>query len=353
MNTFEILYQAFRARYSLTRVQELLDGGCKLALIGEEGAGETLRGFFGEPIRGLDGTDAAESLVTLTLPLTPAGREQLKECQGAIFLYTGEHPEDEELRSTADMVPLEVPCLWLLQTDATLEQHDDLTLPSLRAIPERAPGPTVVKMLVQAFPQLALILATRFAKIRRYYCRRLTSRTAARNGIIAACSSLPVSGIPVVGIFLGLLATSAETLVLTASQLRLCLLIAAIHGRPIDFFDRVGELWPVVGSAFGWRALARELIGFVPAAGWAMKTGIAYSGTWAVGEASRLFYEHGEPADEEVQRELVRRSRQEATRETEAFIAQLKAAKLDLAEAGQEDLEELTRAEESREGDES
>lgn len=349
MNTFDVLYQAFRARYSLNRVQELLDRGCKLALIGPDDAAQSLRGYLGQPIRGVDGEDPAEWLVDFSLPFSEEDRELLEECDGAIFLFR-ENPEDDDLREIAAEVPIQVPCLWLLESDQEVHQMDDLTLPSLHTVPERAPGPIVLKLLVGAFPQLALVLATGFTKFRRFYSRRLTARSATRNGVIAACSSLPVSSVPVVGFLLKFLATSAETMVITASQLRLCLLVAAVHGRTVDFFDRIGELWPVIGGAFGWRALARELVGFVPAAGWAVKTGVAYSGTWAVGEASRLFYEKGQPTDEEVQRELARLARQDAHEKTKEFMANLLE---ELKTAHEDDeIDELTSVENEAEDQE-
>jgi uncharacterized protein (DUF697 family) len=47
----------------------------------------------------------------------------------------------------------------------------------------------------------------------------------------------------------------------------------------------------VVGVGFGFRAVARELLDFVPVAGWAVKGAIAYGGTKAVGEAAVRYFE--------------------------------------------------------------
>jgi uncharacterized protein (DUF697 family) len=72
----------------------------------------------------------------------------------------------------------------------------------------------------------------------------------------------------------------------------LLLKIAAIYGKPIHLMDRFRELLPVVGGAFGWRAVARELAGYVPAGvGVAIKGTIAYAGTVAVGKGALLFYQ--------------------------------------------------------------
>ena len=55
--------------------------------------------------------------------------------------------------------------------------------------------------------------------------------------------------------------------------------------------SRALELIAVVGAGFGLRAAARELIGLVPIAGWALKGAIAYAGTRAVGNAARAYFD--------------------------------------------------------------
>jgi uncharacterized protein (DUF697 family) len=48
-----------------------------------------------------------------------------------------------------------------------------------------------------------------------------------------------------------------------------------------------------LGGGFGWRALSRELSGFIPVAGIAIKGAIAYAGTIVVGEGVTFYYQHG------------------------------------------------------------
>jgi uncharacterized protein (DUF697 family) len=47
----------------------------------------------------------------------------------------------------------------------------------------------------------------------------------------------------------------------------------------------------VVVAGFGFRAVARELLDLVPYAGWAIKGGVAYAGTRAVGEAAVRYFD--------------------------------------------------------------
>jgi uncharacterized protein (DUF697 family) len=77
--------------------------------------------------------------------------------------------------------------------------------------------------------------------------------------------------------------------ILTLNQIRLVLRIAVAHGQEIGP-SRVPEIASVVGAAFGFRTLARQVLGLVPFAGWATRAGIAYAGTKAIGEAAKRRY---------------------------------------------------------------
>jgi uncharacterized protein (DUF697 family) len=88
----------------------------------------------------------------------------------------------------------------------------------------------------------------------------------------------------------------ADLPILTAMQMRMVLKIAACHGQRISP-DRALELLSVLGAGFGFRMIARELLDVVPVAGWAVQTGVAYSGTKALGKAADEYFERGAVAD--------------------------------------------------------
>lgn len=302
MNTFEILYQVYRARYSLSKIQEGMGQEYILALIGDEDRPELVRHMLGGTAVLAGDQAPPEDVRLFKLPLEEDVYDSLKECNSAIVHLGTEPRSDVELRAMAEKIPLGVNCLWVREgsrePDAPKSTDEpDTTLPTVHLLEPARASPQLCRLVLKAFPDLSIRLARDFPRVRYECARRMMARTSARNALLAAASSV-TSSIPAVGFIISVLATAGETLVITASQLRLCLLMAALYGRSIDFFDRVGELWPVVGSAFGWRALARELVGVVPGAGWAAKAAVAYSGTWAVGEAARLYYEHShaEPA---------------------------------------------------------
>ena len=102
----------------------------------------------------------------------------------------------------------------------------------------------------------------------------LIARVARQNGVIAAAVFVPGVDFPV----------------LTLNQLRLVLRLAAAHGQEIDA-ERLPEILGVVGTALGFRALARQALGVVPVAGWAVQGAFAYAGTRALGEAAIRYFE--------------------------------------------------------------
>ena len=77
-----------------------------------------------------------------------------------------------------------------------------------------------------------------------------------------------------VGLVLGPIASAGDMVAITGMQMMLLLHIQAAYGKDPDV-QRMWQLLPVIGGGFGWRMLARELSGFVPVAGIAIKGAIA------------------------------------------------------------------------------
>ena len=82
----------------------------------------------------------------------------------------------------------------------------------------------------------------------------------------------------------------ADFPVLTLNQIRLVLRLAAAHGVEIDQ-QRVPEVLATVAAGFGFRAVARQLLGAIPIGGWVVKGGVAYGGTRALGEGAWRYFQ--------------------------------------------------------------
>ncbi len=149
------------------------------------------------------------------------------------------------------------------------------------------------------------------------------TRDAANNAFKIAVASAAIDHVPVVGIVLGAFASAGDMVAITGIQVMLMLNIEAVYGRDPDV-GRTWQLLPVIGGGFGWRALARELAGFVPIAGIAIKGAIAYAGTVVVGEGVAFFQEHGQHMTQSQAAALYERAKNDALRFARDLIAKLR-----------------------------
>jgi uncharacterized protein (DUF697 family) len=121
-----------------------------------------------------------------------------------------------------------------------------------------------------------LALAHNFAFMRRAVAEESVKATAFQNGVIGFVAVIPGADLPL----------------MTANQAKMILQIAAAYGQPLGA-ERLKELAVVVGGGFTLRAIARQLLDLIPGFGWAVKAGIGYSGTLAMGYAALEYFEEG------------------------------------------------------------
>ncbi len=145
-------------------------------------------------------------------------------------------------------------------------------------VPRRAgagfPLDALARLLGGTVDEGATALAAKLPSLRRGIADALIAKVARQNGMVGAAVFIPGVDFPV----------------LTINQLRLVLRLAAAYGQQLDA-QRLPEIAGVVGTALGFRAVARQALGVVPVAGWAVKGGVAYTGTRAVGEAAIRYFE--------------------------------------------------------------
>jgi uncharacterized protein (DUF697 family) len=151
-------------------------------------------------------------------------------------------------------------------------------------------GDTVVERVLDRRPEWGLSLARHLPGFRDQVCRRIIFQVSRVNAEVAILSSLPQS-LPILAPLFPAVA-STDILILTKNQIMMLMRLAAANGLEPVLMARMRELMPVVGGAFGWRAMAREIVGLVPGgAGVVVKGSIAFAGTYATGHAARIFYQ--------------------------------------------------------------
>lgn len=121
-----------------------------------------------------------------------------------------------------------------------------------------------------------LALAANFPFVRRAVAVEAVKATSFQNAVIGGVVIIPGADMPL----------------MTANQAKMVLQIAAAYGEPLGA-ERIRELAAVVGGAFALRTVARQLVTMVPGFGWALKAGIGYSGTLAMGMAAVEYFEAG------------------------------------------------------------
>jgi uncharacterized protein (DUF697 family) len=145
--------------------------------------------------------------------------------------------------------------------------------------------------LIDVCKGVEIAVGRRLPMLRTTVAAKLT-RDAALNALKVAGASALVDNLPVVGAFLGAFISAGDMMAITGIQMMLMLQIRATFGKDPDV-AHMWELLPIIGGGFGWRALARELSGFIPVGGILIKSAIAYAGTVVVGEGATFYELHG------------------------------------------------------------
>lgn len=107
-----------------------------------------------------------------------------------------------------------------------------------------------------------------------------------------ALEAVNVTAVQNAGIGIVVFLPGADFPVMTLNQAKMILQIAAAYDKPMSV-ERVKELVAVIGSAFAFRTVARQMVAFVPALGWLVKGAIGYTGTLAMGHAAIEYFEGG------------------------------------------------------------
>jgi uncharacterized protein (DUF697 family) len=247
----------------------------------------------------LSGHDGDSIPLEAAATLETLGFEQTVDTTDARAVIVVARPGDRAELRLERVAALHLPVLVLIV-------DPDVTAPSG---PAQAPGPSGVEEyvvdrlaleslrgrflphLVDCCRGIEVAVGRRLPALRETVCAKLT-RDAAVNALKVAGASAVVDHVPLLGVVLGAFASGADMIAITGIQMTLMLNIGAAYGRDPDL-SAMWEMLPIVGGGFGWRALARELAGFIPVGGVLIKAAIAYAGTVVVGEGVAYYYRHG------------------------------------------------------------
>lgn len=150
-----------------------------------------------------------------------------------------------------------------------------------------------IDQILRRRPDLAVPLALNVLPFREEVSRRMVKKVAKENALFALATAVP-DIIPLVSLPWAVGEFASDTAVLTANQIRMAFLLAAANDRDIGYHEQRAEIGTIILGAFGWRALARELVGKIPWGGGLIpKAAIAYAGTRVAGMSLERYYRLG------------------------------------------------------------
>jgi uncharacterized protein (DUF697 family) len=237
--------------------------------------------------------DAAATLETIDPSRRPAVVSNEVRC--TIFLGRAGDAAGAHLEP---LLKLGVP-LFVVTVDPAAEPQTPLLAPApgkqdayiVPSLDREALRSRLFPHIIDCCKGIEVAVGRRLPALREAVAAKLT-RDAASNALKVAAASAVIDHVPILGLALGAVASAGDIVAITAIQVSLLMNIGAAYGKDPDMAS-VWEMLPIVGGGLGWRALARELSGFIPIAGIAIKGGIAFAGTIVVGEGITFFYEHG------------------------------------------------------------
>jgi hypothetical protein len=188
-----------------------------------------------------------------------------------------------------------------------LAVYDESVLAPRRALVFHADRPErFVTHILDSFDQsITLPLARTFSPFRMPYIERTIRTVCRENAIFSIATALPDVIPSLIELPWAVTEFASDTAVLTANQIKMAFLIAAASDRQVGYSEQKREVAMVIGSAFGWRALARQLVGKIPLGGGLIpKAAIAYAATKLVGASLERLYRVGYTHTREEREEI-------------------------------------------------
>jgi hypothetical protein len=142
----------------------------------------------------------------------------------------------------------------------------------------------MARAIVADHHSLELAMARRFPLFRRPVADKIIHRISRENALFALVTALPNVIPSVIDLPWAIGEFATDTAFLTMNQIRMALLMAGAHGRTVGYTEQKAQIAVIAAGAFGWRALARELVGKIPLGGGLIpKAAVAFAGTYVVG----------------------------------------------------------------------
>lgn len=172
--------------------------------------------------------------------------------------------------------------------------HRGLLAPSDALVFNPAEPQELIHSALHRYPDTGIPLSRAFFPFRKPFIKQVVSKTSRENTLFSLTTALPDVIPSVIELPWAVAEFASDTAFLTMNQVRMAFTIAAASDREIGYREQKSEIATVIGSAFGWRALAKQLVGKIPFGGGLIaKAAVAYAGTKVLGLSLDHFYSIG------------------------------------------------------------
>jgi hypothetical protein len=152
----------------------------------------------------------------------------------------------------------------------------------------------LIEHALTKYPDWGMPLARSFTPFRDPFIKKVIANTARENTLFSLATALPDVVPSLIELPWAVAEFASDTAFLTMNQIRMSFQIAGASDREVGYMEQKSEIAAVIGSAFGWRALARQIVGKVPFGGGLIgKAAISYAGTKVMGLSLDKFYSIG------------------------------------------------------------
>jgi hypothetical protein len=151
----------------------------------------------------------------------------------------------------------------------------------------------VVRDVLERHSDLKLSLARQICPFRAPVAKDILLTVSKENALFSIATAVP-SVMPLISAPWAVGEFASDTAVLTANQIRMAFMLAAASDRTVGYREQRTEIASLFAGAFGWRAIARELVGKVPFGGGLIpKAAVSFAGTYVIGASLERLYRVG------------------------------------------------------------
>ena len=186
-----------------------------------------------------------------------------------------------------------------------------------------------VDEILEKHDELGLALSRHFLPFRKTVSEKIISSICNENVMFSITTSLPNIMPSMLSLPFAVGEFASDTAFLTVNQLRMAFLLAGAHDHPVGYRQQKAQVASVIAGAFGWRAIAREVVSKIPFGGGVIgKAGISYAGTWVVGRSLESLYRVGGNLTYGERKKMYSEGLERGKQMAEKFMAAFRAARV-------------------------